>query len=83
MIGLAPPERDLWWVITSDQDAARYEQRTGQTVNQDALALYRLRWGLDDLAAILSEFRGPHQETADTLVSWNALEETLQALPGR
>ena len=49
-------------------------------VNQDALALYRLRWGLDDTAAFLSQIRGPHQRTADTLVSWTGLQETLEAI---
>jgi spectinomycin phosphotransferase len=80
MIALARPERDLWWVISGDQDAARYARRTGWTVNPDALALYRLRWGLDDIAAFLSEIRGPHQRTADTLTSWTGLQETLQAI---
>jgi spectinomycin phosphotransferase len=80
MIALARPERDLWWVISGDQDAARYSRRTGWAVNQDALALYRLRWGLDDIAEFLSEIRSPHQATADTLVSWTALQETLEAI---
>jgi spectinomycin phosphotransferase len=77
---LARPERDLWWVISGDQDAARYSRRTGWTVDQDALALYRLRWGLDDLSEFLSEIRGPHQRTADMLVSWTGLQETLDAI---
>ena len=80
MTALARPERDLWWVISGDQDAARYSWRTGWTVNQDALALYRLRWGLDDIAGFLSQIRGPHQRTADTLVSWTGLQETLEAI---
>jgi spectinomycin phosphotransferase len=80
MIALARPERDLWWVISDDRDAARYSRRTGWPVNQDALALYRLRWSLDDTAEFLSEIRGPHQEAADTLVSWTALQETLEAI---
>jgi spectinomycin phosphotransferase len=80
MIALARPERDLWWVISDDHDAARYARRTGWAVNQDALALYRLRWGLDDIAEFLSEIRSPHQETADTLTSWAALQETLAAI---
>jgi spectinomycin phosphotransferase len=80
MTALARPERDLWWVISGDRDAARYSWRTGWTVNQDALALYRLRWGLDDTAEFLSEIRGPHQQTADTLVSWTELEQTLKAI---
>jgi spectinomycin phosphotransferase len=80
MTALARPERDLWWVISGDQDAARYSWRTGWTVNQDALALYRLRWGLDDIAGFLSEIRGPHQRTADTLVYWTGLQQTLEAI---
>jgi spectinomycin phosphotransferase len=80
MTALARPERDLWWVISGDQDAARYTRRTGWTVNQDALALYRLRWGLDDIAEFLSQIRGPHQRTADMLVSWTGLQETLEAI---
>jgi spectinomycin phosphotransferase len=80
VIALARPERDLWWVISGDHDAARYSRRTGWAVNQDALALYRLRWGLDDIAEFLSEIRAPHQETADTLTSWAALQETLAAI---
>jgi spectinomycin phosphotransferase len=80
MTALARPERDLWWVISDDQDAARYSRRTGWTVSQDALALYRLRWGLDDIAEFLSDIRGPHQRTADTLVSWTGLQETLEAI---
>jgi spectinomycin phosphotransferase len=80
MTALARPERDLWWVISGDQDAARYSRRTGWPVNQDALSLYRLRWALDDIAEFLSEIRGPHQQTADTLVSWTALQDTLEAI---
>jgi spectinomycin phosphotransferase len=80
MTALARPERDLWWVITGDQDAARYSWRTGWTVNQHTLTLYRLRWGLDDIAEFLSEIRGPHQRTADTLVYWKGLQETLKSI---
>jgi spectinomycin phosphotransferase len=79
-VALARPERDLWSVISGDQDAARYERRTGWAVNQDALALYRLRWSLEEIAEFLSEIRSPHQETADTLTSWTALQETLAAI---
>ena len=79
MTALARPERDLWRVISGDQDAARYSQRTGWTVNQDALALYRLRWDLDDIAGFLSHIRGRHQRTADTLVTWTELQKTLEA----
>jgi len=80
MTALARPERDLWWVISGDQDAALYSWRTGRTVNQDALALYRLRWDLDDIAGFLSQIRSPHQQTADTLKSWTELQQTLEAI---
>ena len=80
MTALARPERDLWWVISGDQDAARYSQRTGWTVSQDALALYRLRWDLDDVAGFLPQIRGPHQRTADTLMFWTELQKTLDAI---
>jgi spectinomycin phosphotransferase len=80
MTALARPERDLWRVICGEQDAARYSQRTGWTVNQDALALYRLRWDLDDIAGVLSQIRGPHQQTADTLMTWTELHKSLDAI---
>ena len=80
MTALARPERDLWWVISGGQDAAQYSWRTGWTVNHDALTLYRLRWALDDIAEFLSEIRGPHQRTADTLLYWTGLQETLEAI---
>ena len=67
-------------MISGDQDAARYSWRTGWTVSQDALALYQLRWGLEDIAEFLSEIRGPHQRTADTLVYWTGLQETLESI---
>jgi spectinomycin phosphotransferase len=80
MTALARPERDLWRVISGDQDAARYSSRTGWTVNHDALALYRLRWDLDDIAGMLPKIRGSHQQTADTLVTWTELQKSLEAI---
>jgi spectinomycin phosphotransferase len=80
MTALARPERDLWCVISGDQDAARYSWRTGWTVSEDALALYRLRWGLEDCAEFLAVIQGPHQQTADTLMCWTGLQETLAAI---
>jgi spectinomycin phosphotransferase len=82
-IALAQPERDLWWVITDPQDATRYERATGRPVNHDALTLYRLRWALDDIAEFVSEIRRPHQQTADTQVSWTALQQTLESIAKR
>jgi spectinomycin phosphotransferase len=80
MTALARPERDLWRVISDDQDAARYSSRTGWTVNQDALALYRLRWDLDDVAGMLPKIRGSHQQTAGTLMTWTELQKSLEAI---
>jgi spectinomycin phosphotransferase len=63
-VGLAPPERDLWWLSSSDAvgamvhdsaaseavDAiAHYSVASGSRVDPGALRLYRLRWLLDDL----------------------------------
>jgi spectinomycin phosphotransferase len=79
--GLAAPERDLWWVLTGAGRAAdRYARLTGHTVSPDALALYRLRWTLDDVCLALAEFRAPHARTADTEVSWAAMRSYLPAL---
>jgi spectinomycin phosphotransferase len=53
LVGLAPPERDLWWVVSdSGAEAAQYAQLTGHAVSEAALAFYRLGWDLDDLAAL-------------------------------
>jgi spectinomycin phosphotransferase len=83
-VGLASPERDLWWVVTDDgQEASRYAERTGRTVSPDAVDLYRLRWSLDDISLFLAEIRAPHQRTADTEVSWAGLQTTLAALSAR
>lgn len=83
-VGLAVPERDLWWVVTDEgQQAARYAKLTGRPVSKDALAFYRLRWSLDDISLFVAELRAPHRRTADTEVSWSGLCSTLAALPSR
>lgn len=65
--GLAPPERDLWWVMPeSGEQAGRYAELTGRVVSQPAVAFYRLRWDLDDISSFLAEFRRPHERTRDT-----------------
>jgi spectinomycin phosphotransferase len=96
-VGLAPPERDLWWVLAAGdqeavwagrqeavwagrQEAGRYAELTGRDVSADALALYRLRWTLDDVSLFLAEFRDLHSRTADTELSWSGFSEGLAAL---
>jgi hypothetical protein len=62
---IAPAGRDLWQLVdprrTDDDVAAR---------------LYRLQWGLADVAAYVSEFRRDHERTEDAMVSWGSLETT-------
>lgn len=80
-VGLARPERDLWWVLTSEgQEAACYTELTGQAISADALDLYRLRWTLDDISLFLAEFPGLHQQTPDTELSWSGFRDGLIAL---
>jgi len=83
-VGLAPPERDLWWLLSTDRgkpaDLRSYARRSGREVSPAALELYRLRWSLDDISLTLAEFRAPHRRTADTEVSWAGLQAALRAL---
>lgn len=80
-VGLAPPERDLWRMFAeAGQQQASYTELTGREASQDALALYRLRWTLDDISLFLAELRAPHQRTADTEVSFAGLRDGLRSL---
>lgn len=86
-VRLAPPERDLWLLATdgpagSGDDGTApdtidivtgYESASGRSVDPVAIALYRLRWTLADIAGYLAEFRRPHGESADSAASWTYL----------
>jgi len=75
---LAPPERDLWALAAEDPEIlGDYTARTGITIDDDALELYRLRWDLADIATFVAEFREPHTETADTALAWEALTQCV------
>ena len=77
-VGLAPPERDLWWVIgKAGAGSRRYAGLTGRAPDPAALALYRLRWALDDISAFVNRLRTEHRRTADTEHAWLALKETV------
>jgi spectinomycin phosphotransferase len=79
--GLAPPERDLWWILSdSGAEAARYTELTGREISESALALYRLRWDLDDVGLILADFRALHEQDNDTDIGWAGLGPTMQRL---
>lgn len=79
-VGLAVPERDLWLITDGPDDLVRYEERTGRNPDPSALALYRLRWALNDVAEFLTLLRAPHGPTPDARQSWNALADTVKNL---
>lgn len=80
--GLAVPERDLWSVATEPDDLARYADATGHDPDPSALALYRLRWDLEDAAVYVDLFRSPHDRTPDTEAAWAGLVEIVNRLTG-
>jgi spectinomycin phosphotransferase len=67
-VGLAVPERDLWWL----DDRA----------DPSAVALYRLRWDLDDVSVFVEQFRSPHARTLDTEQAWAGLLGHVERLTG-
>jgi spectinomycin phosphotransferase len=74
--GLALPERDLWMVADAEsRESDRYAELTGRRVNTDMMRMYRMRWCLDDIMLSVREFRGPHEQTGDTELAWEALTE--------
>jgi spectinomycin phosphotransferase len=95
-VGLAAPERDLWTLLGAPVGGAarggaagdggsgdllrRYTAATGRAVDPAALALYRLRWALDDLSIFISQFRSGHGRTAGAGNDWVSLKETLAGL---
>ncbi|NYI04777.1 phosphotransferase [Allostreptomyces psammosilenae] len=81
-VGLAVPERDLWMVAAGPDDLERYADAGGRRPDPSALALYRLRWDLDDTAVYLASFRTPHGRTPDTEQAWEGLAGTLARLTG-
>jgi spectinomycin phosphotransferase len=99
-VGLALPERDLWWILPGDSrgsgdsgdsggsggsgdlgaEANLYAALTGRDVSPAALALYRLRWDLDDIGLLLADFRRPHEQDQDTEVGWAGLVAATERL---
>jgi spectinomycin phosphotransferase len=72
--GLALPERDLWLVDAGDgAELNFYSETSGRRVDEDAIALYRLRWQLDDIASFADRLRSPHSQTADAEHAWRSL----------
>ena len=67
-VGLAPPERDLWWLASSAGTDAldRYQTATGVRLDPGAIRLYRLRWLLDDLVYSVRRLAASHAATLET-----------------
>jgi len=81
-VGLAVPERDLWMVATEPDDLAGYADACGRRPDPSALALYRLRWDLEDVAVFVDLFRSPHDRTADAEQAWAGLTSSMERLTG-
>lgn len=73
-VGLAPPERDL---ALLHGDLTKYAELTGHEPVAAGLALYRLRWQLNDIGEFAVWLKGPHERTPDTEVAWRGFRETL------
>lgn len=77
-VGFAVPERDLWLAAAGPAELDRYARATGHPPDPAALALYALRWELEDVASYLGWFRAPHERTPDTELAWAALSATVR-----
>jgi spectinomycin phosphotransferase len=76
---LAPPERDLWFLAETDHSVlAAYTEATGITIHEAALALFRMRYDLADIAEYICLFRGRHEDTEDAARSWENLQYFLR-----
>ncbi len=82
-VGLAVPERDLWMVATEPDDLAGYAAAAGRRPDPSALALYRLRWDLEEVAIFVDLLRSPHDRTADAEQAWAGLTSSMERLTGR
>jgi spectinomycin phosphotransferase len=81
--GLARPERDLWDVAEpGSAEAAHYTGLTGHPVSRVAAEAYRIRWALDDIRLAVHDFRGPHERTPDTELTWTTFREELGRIAG-
>ena len=79
--GLALPERDLWSVADADSpEGERYAELTGRRASAAAMTMYRMRWSLDEITLSLNDFRGPHEQNADTELTWAVLIEETENL---
>jgi spectinomycin phosphotransferase/16S rRNA (guanine(1405)-N(7))-methyltransferase len=81
---VAPLERDLWHLDPGDGEILdAYADATGVRPVAAMLDLYRLRWGLADLAVDVRRFRRPHRGTPEDDKSWELLRNVVQHLAGQ
>jgi spectinomycin phosphotransferase len=78
-VRLAPRERDLRMVLDDDRTGwGEYVAEAGPAVlRPEVLDLYEEWWVLAEVAIYVSQFRAAHDETQDTLVAWESLNEYL------
>lgn len=86
-VALAPRERDLavmrvddpsW--TDADRDAYRGAAGTAVTVDEEAIAMYRLRWTLTDVAICATQLLEPHADDENTRMSWRVLRDQIGVL---
>jgi spectinomycin phosphotransferase len=81
-VALSRPERDLWMLHdASPACLSRYEELTGTRVNDVAIRLFRLAWGLSDISYFSARFRDSHEETDWTRQKLNVLHRLLEGEP--
>lgn len=75
-VAYAPRERDIWMLLDeANPDWSAYAAATGiNGLSEQALAAYRLKWNLSDIAVCLSRCRGPHDQSEDMAAAWAVLE---------
>ena len=76
---VAPRERDLWMVLDDELTGwDEYREIAGDaTLDRDALALYRERWDLRDIATFVADLRRLHVEDENTTAVFEALRGYL------
>jgi spectinomycin phosphotransferase len=77
-VALAHPERDLWMLMTDSSDEATiYADATGHHVDEAAVTFFRLTWDLKDIVEYLKVLRAPHEDTEDTMWTYEGLANTI------
>ena len=76
---IAPHERDLRMVL--GEDLAGWDEYVAAagpvSLNRETIDLYRRAWDLSEIGIFVRLFRRPHEETEDTVYSFESLAEYL------